>query len=164
MDPISAFAAAQAAVAGIKKAVQLGKDINSLYKEFSGFYLNADTVHMASSKAKIAMAVKGKTDAQLNAEALEIAMASKALRDNERELKDILFWSGNAQVWEEMMSERTRMTKLRNQIERAEEEKKLADRKAMYELMMNLLYITGGLMVIIPVISGTVHLIYNRGF
>jgi len=30
MDPITAFAAAQAAVAGIQKAIKLGKDINGL--------------------------------------------------------------------------------------------------------------------------------------
>jgi len=39
------------------------------------------------------------------------------LREHEKELKDILFYSGNAPVWEEMMSEQTRLTKERNALE-----------------------------------------------
>ena len=74
----------------------MGKDIHGLYKEFSSFYEAADTVHIASTKARIASI--GKTDAQISAQALQIAMASKALREHEKELKDILFYSGNAPV------------------------------------------------------------------
>ncbi len=33
MDPITAFATAQAAVAGIQKAIKLGKDINTDHDE-----------------------------------------------------------------------------------------------------------------------------------
>jgi len=38
IDPVTAFAMAQAAVAGIKKAVALGKDISGLVGEFSRFF------------------------------------------------------------------------------------------------------------------------------
>ena len=123
IDPFTAFAIAQGAVKGIKSALQLGKDINGLYKEFSQFYQSADAVHIASSKMR--MDSVGKSDAQISAQALQIAMASKALRDNERELKDILFWSGNARVWEEMQAERTRMAKERIAAEQAIAEKNL---------------------------------------
>ena len=161
IDPFTAFAIAQGAVKGIKSALQLGKDINGLYKEFSQFYQSADAVHIASSKMR--MDSVGKSDAQISAQALQIAMASKALRDNERELKDILFWSGNARVWEEMQAERTRMAKERIAAEQAIAEKKYADRKAMYEMMMTVLYIIAGLMIASPIIAITWWIITNRG-
>ena len=162
IDPFTAFAMAQGAVKGIKAAIALGKDINGLYKEFSSFYQNADAVHIASAKMK--MDNVGKTDAQIGAQALEIAMASKALRDHEKELKDILFWSGNAPVWEEMMAERTRMTKERNAAEKAIADKKQRDRETMAEIVMTVMYFIGGLAIVIPIIMGTFHIIANRGF
>ncbi len=162
IDPFTAFAMAQGAVKGIKAAIQLGKDVNGLYKEFSQFYESADAVHIASSKMR--MDSVGKTDAQLSAKALEIAMASKALRDNERELKDLLFWSGNAPVWEEMQAERLRMMKERNAAEKAIADKKQKDREAMYNMIMNILLVVGAGMIIVPVITLTWHIITNRGF
>lgn len=162
IDPFTAFAIAQGAVKGIKAAVQLGKDVNGLYKEFSTFFQSADEVHRASSKMRIESI--GKTDAQISSEALQIAMASKALRDSEKELKDLLYWSGNAPVWEEMMAERVRMMKERNAAEKAIAEQKQKDKEAMAVLFMNVMYSIGGLMVVVPVVMGTFHVIINRGF
>ena len=48
MDPITlglAFTAAQQSVGYIKKAIALGKDINSLYGQFAKFFENSDTTH-----------------------------------------------------------------------------------------------------------------------
>ena len=44
-------------------------------------------------------------------------MQSKALRDAEKELKEMLIWSGNKDVWDEMMAERVRMYKERAKLE-----------------------------------------------
>ena len=153
IDPFTAFAMAQGAVKGIKAAVQLGKDVSGLYKEFSQFYHAADQVHVASTRMRIAAV--NKTDAQISSDALEIAMASKALRDNEKELKDILFWSGNADVWNEMMAERTRMAKERRAAEQAVIDQQQRDREAMYNTIMNTLLAIGAISVIVPVIAIT---------
>ena len=162
IDPFTAFAMAQGAVKGIKAAMQLGKDVNGLYKEFSTFFQSADEVHRASTKMRIENI--GKTDSQINDEALQIAMASKALRDSERELKDLLYWSGNAPVWEEMMAERLRMMKERNAAEKAIADKKQKDKEAMAQLFLNSMYFIGALMIVIPVLYGTFYIITNRGF
>jgi hypothetical protein len=153
IDPFTAFAMAQGAVKGIKAAVQLGKDVSGLYKEFSQFYHAADQVHVASTRMRIAAV--NKTDAQISSDALQIAMASKALRDNEKELKDILFWSGNADVWNEMMAERTRMAKERRAAEQAVIDQQQRDREAMYNTIMNTLLAIGALSIIVPVIAIT---------
>jgi hypothetical protein len=151
IDPFTAFAMAQGAVKGIKAAVQLGKDVSGLYKEFSQFYHAAEQVHVASTRMRIAAV--NKTDAQISSESLQIAMASKALRDNERELKDILVWSGNADVWNEMMAERTRMAKERRAAEQAVIDQQQRDREAMYNTLMNTLLAIGAVSVIVPVIA-----------
>lgn len=137
IDPFTAFAMAQGAVKGIKSALQLGKDINGLYKEFSTFFQASDAVHIASSKMK--MNNIGKTDAQIGAEALQIAMASKALRDTEKQLKDMLYWSGNAQVWDDMMKERVRMMKERSAAESALEKAKIQKREDLSNIILNVI-------------------------
>ena len=150
IDPFTAFAMAQGAVKGIKAAIALGKDINGLIGEFSKFYSAADQVHIASTKLKIANI--GKSDSQINSDALQIAMASKALRDYERELKDLLFWSGNAQVWEEMMAERTRMAKERAALEKIEANRLQKKREDIAEAVLTTLSLIGAISIIGPIL------------
>ena len=157
IDPFTAFAMAQGAVKGIKAAMQLGKDVSSLYNEFSKFYQSADAVHTASTKMKIASI--GKTDAQISSDALKIAMASRALRQHEKELKDILYWSGNAPVWEEMMAERTRMTKERNALEKVAEDKKQKDREALGNMILNVGLFIAVSLVVVPFSTIMFHLL-----
>ena len=118
MDPITlglAFAAAQQSVGYIKKAIALGKDINSLYGQFAKFFENSDTIHEANIKAQTSKNIL--TDGQIRSMSIQIAMQSKALRDAEKELKEMLIWSGNKDVWDEMMAERVRMYKERAKIQ-----------------------------------------------
>jgi hypothetical protein len=118
IDPVTigiAFSVAQSSVNNIKKAIALGKDINSLTGEFVKFFNSSDKVHTASVKLKGDNV--GKSDSELSAVALEIAMNSKRLRDAEKELKELLIYSGNADVWEDMLRERTRLIKERNAAE-----------------------------------------------
>ena len=118
LDPITlgiAFTAAQQSVGYIKKAIALGKDVNSLYGQFAKFFENSDTIHSASIEAQTSKKIL--TDGQIRAMSVQIAMQSKALRDAEKELKEMLIWSGNKDVWDEMMAERVRMYKERAKLE-----------------------------------------------
>jgi hypothetical protein len=118
IDPITlgiAFTAAQQSVGYIKKAIALGKDVNSLYGQFARFFENSDTIHSANIKAQNSKNIL--TDGQIRALSVQIAMQSKALRDAEKELKELLIWSGNKDVWDEMMAERVRMYKERAKLE-----------------------------------------------
>ena len=162
IDPFTAFAIAQAAVAGIKKAVQLGKDVNGLINEFSKFYRAADDVHHSATKAKIESIRM--SNAEINAKALEMAMHSRALRQHEKELKDILFWSGNAEVYYEMQAERLRMIEERRAEDRRIEEQKQKDREAKARAVMGTLWIMGSLCIIIPLCTITFQVITKRGF
>ena len=144
MDPITiglAFAAAQSAVGHIKQAVALGKDINSLVGQFSKFFESSDAIHRERSKVKAKASRLGKTDAELGHEALQIAMHSDALRQAERELKDMIIWTlGKPQIWEQMIQERTRLFKERAEAEREEAERELAHKKKMADQFIFAMY------------------------
>ena len=147
MDPITiglAFTAAQSAVGHIKQAIALGKDISSLYGQFNTFFESSDLIHREKIKQKTKAKILGKTDAELGKEALQIAMHSDALRESERQLKDMILWElGKPQIWEQMIAERTRLFKERADAEREEEKRQLEHKKKMAENFMNALYFIG---------------------
>jgi hypothetical protein len=118
IDPITlgiAFTAAQQSVGYIKKAIALGKDVNSLYGQFAKFFENSDTIHGANVAAQNSKSIL--TDGQIRSMSIQIAMQSKALRDAEKQLKELLIYSGNGDVWEQMMAERVRMYKERAKLQ-----------------------------------------------
>lgn len=147
MDPITiglAFSAAQAAVSQIKQAIALGKDINSLAGQFSKFFEFSDSIHRETSKQKFKAQRLGKTDAELGKEALQIAMHSDALRQAERELKNMIVWNlGKPEVWDQMIKERTRLFKERAEAEREETARQLAHKKKMADQFMFAMYFIG---------------------
>ena len=160
MDPITiglAFSAAQSAVSYIKQAVALGKDINSLAGQFSKFFESSDSIHRERTKLKAKANLLGKTDAELGHEALQLAMHSDALRQAERELKDMILWQlGKPQIWEQMIAERTRLFKARAEAQRAEEERELAHKKKMADQFMYGMYFIAGSAIVFAIAMGGV--------
>lgn len=151
IDPITigiAFATAQKTVGYIKQAMALGKDVNELSGQFSRFFQNSDVVHSAGVNLGNS---KSLTDGQIRANSIQIAMQSKALREAEKQLKDILIWTGNRDVWDEMMRERVRMYK-----ERAEAERKRKEiiAKAHADMIDRVLIGTSALAIGVPVMLG----------
>ena len=160
MDPITiglAFAAAQSAVGHIKQAIALGKDINSLVGQFSKFFESSDAIHRERSKVKVKASRLGKTDAELGHEALQIAMHSDALRQAERELKDMILWQLNKpQIWEQMIQERTRLFRERAEAEQAEAERELAHKKKMADQFIFGMYFLAGCVIFFAMAMGGV--------
>jgi hypothetical protein len=160
VDPITiglAFSAAQSAVSYIKQAVALGKDINSLAGQFSKFFESSDSIHRERTKLKAKANLLGKTDAELGHEALQLAMHSDALRQAERELKDMILWQlGKPQIWEQMIAERTRLFKARADAQRAEEERELAHKKKMADQFMYGMYFIAGSAIVFAIAMGGV--------
>ena len=162
MDPITiglAFAAAQSAVGHIKQAIALGKDINSLAGQFSKFFESSDSIHRERTKLKAKANLLGKTDAELGHEALQIAMHSDALRQAERDLKDMILWQlGKPQIWEQMIAERTRLFKARAEAQRAEEERELAHKKKMADQFIFAMYFIAGSAIVFAIAMGGVSI------
>jgi len=151
IDPFTAFALAQGAVEGIKSAIALGKDVHGLVGDFARFFEGADAVHAASTRAKI-----GKTDAQLSKQALEFAMYSSKLRENERALKNMIYWElGKPEIWDDMIKERTRLMKERHAEQRAEEEAKHKHKQKMADYFMNsLIFVACSIMLFAVTMGG----------
>ncbi len=112
IDPITAFATAQAAVAGIQKAIKLGKDINGLVGEFGKFFDARDVVQKAAND----VGKSGKSD---TARAMEIVMQANALREAEEALKHQLVYGGYPELWAMMLTERMKIKQAREKAERA---------------------------------------------
>ena len=150
MDPITiglAFTAAQSAISGIKQAIAMGKDVNNIIGQVGHFFEAADQVHMASIQAK--HGAMGQTDAQLGRQALEFAMRSNQLREDERALKDMIYWQlGKPEIWQEMIAERTRLLKEKRAGEEAMAKAKQAHKEKMASYVMLTMYILGGALVI----------------
>jgi hypothetical protein len=150
MDPITiglAFTAAQSAVSHIKQAIALGKDINSLVGQVGKFFEAADTVHLASIKAKHSS--MGKTDAQLGRQALEFAMHSNQLKEDEAALKNMIYWElGKPQIWEDMVKERARLMKEKREGEEAAAKAHQEHKEKMAKYTMLAIYIVTGAFII----------------
>jgi hypothetical protein len=139
IDPITAFATAQAAVAGIQKAIKLGKDINQLVGEFGKFFDARDVVQKAANDN----GKKGQSD---TGRAMEIVMQANALREAEEQLKHQLVYGGYPELWEQMLIERA---KIRQAREKAERESKIARKKLVAQRLLAAQIIGGAIAVII---------------
>lgn len=150
MDPITiglAFTAAQSAISGIKQAIAMGKDVNNIIGQVGRFFEAADQVHMASIKAK--HGAMDKSDAELGRQALEFAMRSNQLREDERALKDMIYWQlGKPEIWQEMIAERTRLLREKREGEQAVAKDKQAHKEKMAQYGMLTMYIISGAIVI----------------
>jgi hypothetical protein len=86
-------------------------------------------------------------------------MQSKALRDAERELKDILVWSGNKDVWDEMQRERVRMIKERTE---REEAAKRAKAQARLDLVDRFLIFVSFVAIMVPVYGFGMYMLLKK--
>ena len=118
IDPITAFATAQAAIKGVQAAIKMGKDIGAISGDLMKFFEAKDVVAKAASEPKKTF---GKSD---TAQAFETVMHAKQLQDAENELKQHLIWSGNADVWQAIMVERNNLVQKRKAEEIAMEKAK----------------------------------------
>jgi LPS O-antigen subunit length determinant protein (WzzB/FepE family) len=141
IDPFTAFAAAQAAVKGIKAVIALGKDVQSASGDILKFFEAKDAVVKASTDPKKAGIKKSDTGA-----AMELVLNAHALQQAEKELQQYLIYSGNAQLWDQMLVERNRIQKER----KAEElrlqkirEKKARELKQAMEIAFYCLVVLG---------------------
>lgn len=137
MDPVTAFAAAQAAVAGIKACVNLykdakavGKDVSNIAYEISGnlgkFFEAQEHVCKAGSEIE-GKIVKTKS---VNQQALDNVLRVRQLQQFEQELKELLIYhTPMAGLWEDFQAERRRIREEIAEQERLEREKATRDKK-----------------------------------
>ena len=122
IDPITiglAFAGAKAAVATIKEVIKLGKDTNEIAQSIAGYFDQKAVIEKAEAVKERerrealwdkANGVKPKkTDAELTSEAMEIVLKRRELERQEYELYEMLVWSGQGKIWDDMVKLRESM-------------------------------------------------------
>lgn len=97
IDPISALAAVNSAVALIKKASSTVDNVASLGPLIGKYFDAKQTATKAAREAK-------KAGGSNMGKAIEIELALKAQRDFEEELKGLFFASNNMDVWNNIMA------------------------------------------------------------
>lgn len=145
-----ALAAAQAAVAGIKQAIQVGKDAKECLGEFMQLFDAQDQIQKASTEER----AKLPPDKQQSAmsEALETVIAAKKIREMTEDLKQYLVWSGQADVWDDIQREHNAVIQRRKAAElaakRKAEQEAAARLKRRKEAMLLVTVIgTGGIIL-----------------
>jgi hypothetical protein len=141
IDPITAFATAQAAVKGVQAAIKLGKDIHAITGEAMKFFEAKDVVQKAASQPKSTFA---KSD---TAQAFEIVMQAKKLDDAEKELNQWLVLNGHADVWQQLLITRNDLIQKRKAQEILDEKNAAIKKKEMDEFINWLL--GGGIVVMV---------------
>jgi len=161
MDPITAaataFAAAQTAVATIKKAQALGKDISNIIGEFGKFFDAKDIVQKAAND----LGKKGQSD---TSKALEIVMHAEQLRQSEEELKHLLIYGyGQAGLWEQLLLERSKIRQAKEKEARELERKRKKIAKQRVDWAIGIATILGVAIAGISVLVMVVSIINARG-
>jgi hypothetical protein len=150
IDPITAFAAAQAAIKGVQAAIKMGKDLQGISGDLMKFFEAKDVVAKAAADPK--KSTFGQSD---TAKAFETVMHAKQLQDAENELKQMLIWSGNADVWQSIMIERNALVAKRKAEEIAMDKAKAKRKKEIEESIEMLLLIALVALVLTFVAWGT---------
>ena len=116
-----ALAAAQAAVAGIKQAIQVGRDAKECLGELMQLFDAQDQIQKASTEERAKLPPEKQKSAM--SEALETVIAAKKVREMTVELKQFLVWSGQADVWDEIQREHNAVVQRRKAAELAAKRK-----------------------------------------
>lgn len=151
IDPITAFATAQAAIKGVQAAIKMGKDLQGISGDLMKFFEAKDVVAKAASAPKKGFA---KSD---TAQAFETVIQAKQLQDAENELKQMLIWSGQADVWQAIMLERNNLVQKRKSEEIAMEKAKYKRKQEISEAIEMVLAIATGVLLIALLAWGTME-------
>ena len=141
IDPITAFATAQAAIKGVQAAIKMGKDIPAISGEMMRFFEAKDVVQKQASKPRSIFQMSD------TAQAFEIVMQAKQLDDAEKELNQWMVLSGHADLWQQLLIERNNIIQNRKKQEILDEKTAAAKKKEMDELINWLL--GGGIVVML---------------
>ena len=150
MDPFTAMAAATAAFKGIKKAVEVGKDISSIGGTLSSWSKAVSDMDFLDEKAKKPPMYKMFTNNQ--ADALDIWTKKQKLKEMRTELKEYISFVYGPSAWKEIV--------------RIEAEQRKAQRDAVYAKQEFVDNCINGVLITVMILAGigaTIALLYVIG-
>ena len=150
MDPFTAMAAATTAFKGIKKAVEVGKDISSIGSTLSTWSKAVSDMDFLDEKAKKPPMYKMFTNNQANA--LDIWTKKQKLKEMRTELKEYISFVYGPSAWKEIV--------------KIEGEQRKAQRDAVYAKKEFIDNCINGVLITLIVLAGigaTIALLYMIG-
>jgi hypothetical protein len=170
LDPITAFATAQAAVAGVKAAINLYKDVKGTAKDIHSI-AHEVTFHLGSFFEAQEVVAKASSQKSLNplkrlsvdSEAMENVMRVRQLQQYEIELRELIIYQcPYPGLWDDFQLERRRIREERAEEEAQQRRLEARARKLKQEFKEKVvLYglIVGSVLFVISVVSYMFYLI-----
>jgi len=130
------LAGAETAISSIKKAIQVGKDAHQCLGEFMKLFDAQDAINRASLEERSKAPEKSAM-----AEAMESVMAARRVKEMMDELQQFLIYSGQADVWQEIMRERNAVIQKRKAAQ-LELERQAAKKRQQREDLIEICVVT----------------------
>jgi len=153
IDPITAFAAANAAFKGVKLLVGAGREIQDVSQQLGAWYGAVADITRAESQRKNPTWLDKKTlgSDNIEQEAMDIVIRKKTLAEKEKEIKFMLDYRFGLGTYDEMLGMRRKI--------RADRERTVYAAMESRRQMANNLAITGLALGIVSVLGGGIYLI-----
>jgi len=153
IDPITAFAAANAAFKGVKLLVGAGREIQDVSQQLGAWYGAVADITRAESQRKNPTWLDKKTlgSDNIEQEAMDIVIRKKTLAEKEKEIKFMLDYRFGLGTYDEMLGMRRKI--------RADRERTVYAAMESKRQMANNLAITGLALGIVSVLGGGIYLI-----
>ena len=144
IDPVTAFAAVQSAVALIKKAKSTVDDVRSLGPLVGKFFEAKHETAKAVAHAK-------KSGGSSMAQAVQIEMELMQQEQFEAELKNLFIYSGNADVWSKIEARVAEAHRAEIEEARAEKARQAKKKKQAEEMadILTAIFIVGAVLFVI---------------
>ena len=153
IDPLTAFAAANAAFKGVKMLVGAGREMQDVSKQLGAWYGAVADITRAESQRKKPTwldKVSHGTD-NIEQEAMDIVIRKKTLFEKEKEIKFMLDYRFGLGTYDQMLGMRRKI--------RAERERTVYAAMESRRQMANNIAITGLALGIVSVLGGGIYLI-----
>lgn len=147
---------AGAAYNAIKGAVEKGREAQDMIGAFGKFFDSMDAVSEANIKNQSVSGVqKLFSGNSVEAQALEITAAKHKIAFMEKELREYLIYSGQGDFYEDMMDERKRIRRARQDAQR-----RAAENKAFW---IDVTALVAGFVIAAVIVGGVIGLITSVG-
>ena len=148
IDPVTAFAAANAAFKGVKMLVGAGREIQDVSKQLGSWYSAVADITRAESQRKNPTWLDKKTHGtdNIEQEAMDIVIRKKTLMEREKEIKFMLNMRFGPSTYDDMLQMRRQIRKEREDTVYAamEAKRQLANNAAIGGLSLGIIIVLGG--------------------
>jgi len=125
IDPVSAMAIAGTAFQAIKKGIQVGKDVESMYGDIGRWMGAISDVNQAEKNAKNPPFYKKVfSGSSIEEEAMNAFAAKKKAEEMEYELKQYIMFTHGASAWDELIRMQGKIRKERQEMIYAREKQR----------------------------------------